>query len=28
MLLRDRVLSPTMLRRVAEFLGVTPDGEA
>jgi hypothetical protein len=24
MLLRDRVLDPKMLRRVAEFLGVTP----
>jgi acyl-CoA thioesterase len=24
MLLRDRVLDPRMLRRVAEFLGVTP----
>jgi acyl-CoA thioesterase II len=28
MLLRDRVLDPKMLRRVAEFLGVTPEGES
>jgi acyl-CoA thioesterase-2 len=28
MLLRDRVLDPNMLRRVAEFLGVTPTEDA
>ena len=25
MLLRDRLLSPEMLRRIAEYLGVTPE---
>jgi hypothetical protein len=25
MLLRDRMLSPEMLRRIAEYLGVTPE---
>ena len=27
MLLRDRKLEPAMLRRIAEYLGVTPDSE-
>jgi hypothetical protein len=27
MLLRDRKLEPKMLRRIAEYLGVTPDSE-
>jgi hypothetical protein len=25
MLLRDRLLAPEMLRRIAEYLGVTPE---